>query len=397
MNFIIIFCDGWRADFANNPAYTPHLHDFFKKYGGHKFANAYSTTNWTWPALMSAFTGLLPVHHGCDDITYCKHEELQKKESDCLKARYCTKNDFLMTKLKERGYITKAFEDPIGEKYLRGTGQVFYDKMTVHQWNRFQLLTLTKEPVEKPFFYFVRTIDAAHPPWGRFSRESREAWEKARTAGEFPLETDARADPTKWSQSRLTKLLAEQNMQWDEEQLAKLFQWFVDVGLYKDTAIFFMSDHGISLGEHGTPVGHGLGCHEEIIHVPLYVYWPKENPKFEVIDDLVSIVDIMPTILGEDCVGDGVNLFRRKKDRAVFFEFKRQRNVKGVGKEFRELPSYEIFIRGVRWKTCKLIYSRDVKGVVKIELYDHGKKGNQLEQLTEGFGKLCNMYPDFDV
>jgi|GEM_PF-3703831 len=397
MNFILIFCDGWRADFANNPKYTPHLHKFLEKYGGYKFLNAYSTTIWTWPAILSMFTGLLPIHHGLDDITFCKHEALQAKEPDCIKARNCTKDDFLMTKLKKRGYTTKAFEDRIGEKYLRGTGQVFYDKMTVCRWNRFQLLGMTKEPIEEPFFYFVRTIDTAHAPWGRFPRDSREAWKKALTTGQFPSEADARANRVKWNQSKLTELLADQSIQWDEEQVAKLLQWFVNSELYKNTAIFFVSDHGISLGERGTPVGHGLGCQEEIVHVPLYVYWPEGDSKFEVIDDLVSVVDIVPTILGEDHTGDGVNLFKRKKDRAVFFEFKRQRNVEGVEKEFKELPSYDVFIRGVRWGAYRLTYSRNLKGMVKIELSGYGKEENRSKCFKEGFEKLCSVYSDFDV
>ena len=159
-----------------------------------------------------------------------------------------------------------------------------------------------------------------------------------------------------------------------------------------------MADHGVSLGEHG-PVGHGQGCYEEIVHVPLYVYWPGNDPGITEVRDLVSIMDIMPTILEEDRIGSGVNLFKREEDRAVFFEFKRQRKTKGVKQEYEDgkLPSYDIFIRGVRWKTCKLTYSQDLEGAVKIELHDYGKEENQLKCLEEGFAKLRSVYSDFDV
>lgn len=398
MNFILIFSDGWRADVANNPAYTPNLHKFLNTYGGYKFTKAYSTTTWTWPVTMSIMTGLLPVEHGCDDIGYQKHDAELNLALDIFKAKNCTKDAFLTTKLKERGYTTKIFDNWDGLKFLKGPGQVVFDKQIPQSWERFALLDVTKEEIVEPFFHFVRVIDAGHAPWGKFPRGTKEEFDKAVETGKFPYEHTARANPHKWHRRKLGHLLAAQCIQWDEEQLGKLLQWFVDKGLHKNTAIILMSDHGVSLGEHG-PAGHGMGCYEEIVHVPLYVYWPGKGPGLEEVNDLVSLVDIMPTILGVDRVEHGVNLFKREKDRSVFFEYKRHRKIAGVEQEFKDggVPERDIFVRGVRWKDSKLTYSRPRFGGESLELHNFKWERNQLECFQEGLKRLLSVYSDFNI
>lgn len=397
MNFILIFSDGWRADFANNPALTPNLHKFLNEYGGYKFMNAYSVTTWTWPVTMSIFTGLLPIQHGCDDIGYQKHDAEHNLAPDIFAARNCTKDDFLTTKLKERGYTTKIFDNWDGLKYLKGAEQAVFDKEIPQTWNRYALLDMTEEEIKEPFFYFARVIDAGHAPWGRFSRKSKNRFDAAVATGKFPFEHDARISPAKWNKRVLRRLLSKQCEQWDEQQMAKLLEWFVKVGLYQNTVLIIMSDHGVSLGEHG-PVGHGMGCHEEIIHVPLYVYWPGKSSGLEEVNDLVSLVDLMPTILEEESIGYGVNLFKRKDDRSVFFEYKRQRKIEGVEQEFQAgvRPERNVFTRGVRWQDFKLVYSRPHTGGEIFELHNFGKQKTPLTSFEEGVKRLLSVYPNFD-
>ena len=178
--------------------------------------------------------------------------------------------------------------------------------------------------------------------------------------------------------------------------MGKLLEWFVAKELYKDTAIILMSDHGIGLWEHGT-IGHGMGCHEEVIHVPLFVYWPGKTVGLEEVDDLVSVVDIMPTILEEGSVGYGVNLFERQNDRTVFFEYKRQRKIAGVEQEFKEKPERDVFVRGVRWQDSKLTYSKLKFGGQSFELHSFKKKQDLIGCFVEGVKRLRSVYTDFPI
>lgn len=100
-----------------------------------------------------------------------------------------------------------------------------------------------------------------------------------------------------------------------------LMERLVTLGLLSNTAIFFTSDHGFYFGEHGqfgkrrfrwpgnVPIEEGFArgltlnqgmtyrspLHNEVTQVPLLVSLPNAQPRR--IDGLVSLPDLMPTIL----------------------------------------------------------------------------------------------------
>ena len=74
-------------------------------------------------------------------------------------------------------------------------------------------------------------------------------------------------------------------------------------GLLEDTIVVVTSDHGESFGEHGY-LQHGPRVDEPVMQVPLLIFLPKHHPEFNPgrrVDPLVSVIDIMPTLL--DAVG----------------------------------------------------------------------------------------------
>ncbi|UCD28913.1 MAG: sulfatase-like hydrolase/transferase, partial [Planctomycetota bacterium] len=68
-----------------------------------------------------------------------------------------------------------------------------------------------------------------------------------------------------------------------------------DLNLEKNTLIIFLSDNGYHLGNHG--VGNKLLMYEESVRVPFIVNYPGVIKAGQVIDELVSSLDVMPTIL----------------------------------------------------------------------------------------------------
>ena len=60
--------------------------------------------------------------------------------------------------------------------------------------------------------------------------------------------------------------------------------------------IVLCGDHGESLGEHGEKT-HGFFIYNATMHVPLIIRLP-ENAAARVVADPVSLVDLMPTVLG---------------------------------------------------------------------------------------------------
>ena len=69
------------------------------------------------------------------------------------------------------------------------------------------------------------------------------------------------------------------------------------MNLYDNSMIVFMSDHGEEFFEHrGWAHSHGL--YQEQIHVPIAVKFPNSSFSGREINDVVGVIDIMPTILG---------------------------------------------------------------------------------------------------
>lgn len=67
-------------------------------------------------------------------------------------------------------------------------------------------------------------------------------------------------------------------------------------GIYEDSVIAVMADHGESLGEHGEAF-HGFFLYDETIHVPLMIKLPGEVSAGRRNETRVELVDVLPTIL----------------------------------------------------------------------------------------------------
>lgn len=97
-------------------------------------------------------------------------------------------------------------------------------------------------------------------------------------------------------------------------------------GLYDDTAILVVGDHGEGLGEHGEET-HTNFCYDSTLRVPFLLRHPDGTRAGERSQETVSVVDVYPTLvaamgLGEPGPIDGVDLWngRASKDRSAFFE-----------------------------------------------------------------------------
>ena len=76
-----------------------------------------------------------------------------------------------------------------------------------------------------------------------------------------------------------------------DEQVGRILDALKKLGLDKETAIFFTSDHGYLLGEHNFWQKGNL--REEVTRVPLIIKKPDEKPGIS--KSLVELVDIFPT------------------------------------------------------------------------------------------------------
>jgi arylsulfatase A-like enzyme len=71
-----------------------------------------------------------------------------------------------------------------------------------------------------------------------------------------------------------------------------------DLGLWENTLLLFLADHGQPLGEHGMLRKGSAWPYEELSHIPLILKFPDKNRlKNTFIDSFVGMPDILPTIL----------------------------------------------------------------------------------------------------
>jgi len=78
-----------------------------------------------------------------------------------------------------------------------------------------------------------------------------------------------------------------------DNALGRLFRTINELGLWENTYVFFMSDNGWMLGEHGFTSK--VLPYEPSVHVPLFIIGPDINPR--VCDEIVLNIDIAPTLL----------------------------------------------------------------------------------------------------
>jgi len=93
-----------------------------------------------------------------------------------------------------------------------------------------------------------------------------------------------------------------------DAQMGRLMDWLEQAGLREDTILCFSSDHGDHLSSHGygKPMDGWLHHskraskatpHEEAVHIPLILSYPKGVDAGKTTDVLFSSVDVMPTLL----------------------------------------------------------------------------------------------------
>ncbi|HEY5950518.1 MAG TPA: sulfatase-like hydrolase/transferase, partial [Kofleriaceae bacterium] len=89
--------------------------------------------------------------------------------------------------------------------------------------------------------------------------------------------------------------LYDAELRWTDQQLGRLFDELVRLPSNEKTIIIITSDHGDSMGEHTVPVGtHGTALYRELLHTPLLVYVPNNQPRE--VGGAVTSLDIIPTI-----------------------------------------------------------------------------------------------------
>lgn len=273
-NILVFTLDTTRADalgcYGKSGRGSPNL-DTLAEHGV-RFERAYTVTPLTIPAHSSLFTGLLPPRHGVRD------------NGDFFLAEGATT---LAELLRDAGYETMA---SVGAE------------VTSHHWG------------------FAQGFDAFFDDMGSARDEEKNRWRVERPANLVAHDAMAWLTP-RFGSARpwfawvhmydphapytppnpFDKLFEGRpylgEVAWTDLQVGLILRKLNEAGVLDDTWVIVLSDHGEGLGDHGEAM-HGVLLYDATTHIPLLVRPPGGRAGGLVVGEPVSLVDVMPTILG---------------------------------------------------------------------------------------------------
>jgi len=195
-----------------------------------------------------------------------------------------------------------------------------------------------------------------------------------------------------------------------DEQVGRLLRFLKEKGIYQNTVIVLCGDHGESLGEHGEKT-HGFFIYNATMHVPLIIRLPEnrfpENAAARTVSDPVSLVDLMPTVLG----AVGLEVPSQVQGRSLLPELRGDKAERGSAEHnFAERVLYgETFLPRIHFNWSELRGSENTKyhfiDAPRPELYDLAKDPGEVHNLfteksavaEEMRAKLAGMIRDYSA
>jgi arylsulfatase A-like enzyme len=297
-NVVLISIDSLRADHVGCYGYsrntTPAIDRLASQ--GVRFAEAISTSSWTLPTHLSIFTSRYQISHGVMHESYKLSEAVPTLGEVMSAAGYAT-----------AGFVSAPY---VAAHYGYARGMDVYRDLSREYGHRREARSaivseeLTKLAVDwidkqkdRPFFLFYHNFDAHYdytppPPYDRM----------------FDPDYDGDVDGNHFIESKAVNphmdrrdldhiiSLYDGEIRYIDDHIALLLKKLDDLGLRRKTLVLLVSDHGDEFFEHGNK-GHHRTLYDEVLDVPMIVRLPTGAHAGTVVDEPVSLIDLMPTIL----------------------------------------------------------------------------------------------------
>ncbi len=303
-NVILIVMDTASGERCSLNGYsrktTPHLEEIARE--GLNFTNTWSPSGWTGPAHASMFTGLRPEHHG---FHYGNRLFLRKQDIT------------LAERLLEVGYRTACFTNNAYITAEYGLKQGFEHHVSLFEEEdlTYPTATLTHEMaldwVRKVsgagdrFFLFINHMEPhfEYTPPQEFAEEfAGDRWNgEERAAADRLNEYDlfkhniGQVEVPPGIRDLLSDLYDGEIACLDRE-IGGFVSDIEAQGLLENTLLVITSDHGENLGRHGL-LDHKASLHRTLLYVPLVIRLPGGVRGGEVLNEVVRLEDLFPTIL----------------------------------------------------------------------------------------------------
>lgn len=313
-NIILISVDTLRADHLGCYGYerntSPNIDSLATDSA--LFANVYASSPWTLPSHVAMLTSL----HGYRHQVY--HDDEKMDPALITLADFLRRNHYFCSAFVGGGFVSAVYGFSKGfDTYSEGAGGVFSQNSAellygnVSEW-------LDQNAEDRNFFLFLHTYQPHDPyacpePYKSMFLPENAKWRHINLLGYLDGKPNIFKQLTEAERQNAISLYDAEIRYTDEKLIGPLIQKLKDIGIYDKTLIVFTSDHGEEFYDHSS-WGHGHQLYDESLKVPLLIKLPESEYRGTRSDTIVSLVDMMPTILEEtgiDCrhhVMDGQSL-----------------------------------------------------------------------------------------
>ena len=296
-NIVLLTIDTLRADHVSSYGYGRNTTPFIDSLAsnGVRFERAYATSSWTVPSVASMVTGLHPGQHGVTRGVVVDSNVVAQRALP-LAAKT------LAERLSVAGYSTFGItaNGHLATELGFHRGFDLYECLGFATAGRVKRRVRQLAPIVRretaPLFVWIHLFDPHAPyrarePWltefwpvGLPRHPKLETLGVVGAGGEFVFDDEKRG--------YLEALYDGEIRHTDRavEEIARM------LGGLDDAIWVIGSDHGEELGDHGG-YGHGRTLYEETIRVPLMVRAPGIADAGRVVDQAVSLIDLMPTLM----------------------------------------------------------------------------------------------------
>jgi arylsulfatase A-like enzyme len=344
----MLSCYGYVPQFAPNEKTTPHIDRLAAE--GVKLEEAYSTTSWTLPSHMSLMTGQPELVHGVDLDPFKLGEATPTLAAILRRVGYYTAGHYSGPYLHPRYGFDRGFDtydaaygpdlaeanaerarlqleldaarqagDVQRQKELQATiGRIDRNLDTLSHRDR-SSASVTDAAIAsierglsagRPWFvlahYFDPHFDYVPPeelarrfdPEYQGAMDSSGFWTTDKVGRRKPDEPDWGIREQVCSARDLDhlKALYAADLHWTDSQVGRLIEHLRSKRLLDNTLVVMVADHGDEFFEHGG-LGHRHTLYEELVRIPMVLRLPSSLPRGQAVKGLVSLTDVLPTVL----------------------------------------------------------------------------------------------------
>jgi arylsulfatase A-like enzyme len=299
VNVILISVDTLRADHLGCYGYeretSPNIDILAEE--SVLFSNVYASSPWTLPSHVAMLTSLHGVHH------QVYHDDERMDPAILTLADLLRQNHFFCTAFTGGGFVSSVYGFSKGfDMYQEGEGGVHRQDAAGHlsglvsEW-------LDAHSQDKNFFLFVHTYQPHDPyacpePFKNMFLSKDAKWGHINLMGYLGGRSNLFKPLPDADRQNIVDLYDGEVRYTDEALIGPLIQKLKHMDLYDSTLILFTSDHGEEFYDHKS-WGHGHQLYDESLKVPLLVKFPGSRFRGTRISNIVSLVDVLPTILEE--------------------------------------------------------------------------------------------------